>query len=72
MSLGAAIVLALPVFLASTIAFDVVHWLLHVMLRARSPWLGAPSRPHAVHHEWLDARLHIRPEKRCCGCAGST
>jgi hypothetical protein len=63
-SVSVALVLALPVFLASTVAFDVVHWLLHRLLRARSPWLRALARPHAVHHEWLDGRLRIHPDRQ--------
>jgi len=57
-----SVVLALPLFLASTVAFDLVHLALHRMLRARAGWLRALAWPHGVHHRWLDSRLESRWE----------
>jgi hypothetical protein len=44
------------------VAFDAVHYLLHVMLRSRSRLVRALAWPHAVHHRWLDDTLTIRWE----------
>lgn len=52
---------ALPLFLASTVFFDFVHWVLHAMLRSRSATLRALAWPHAVHHRWLDEELRSQP-----------
>jgi hypothetical protein len=57
-----SVVLALPLFLASTFAFDLVHLALHRLLRARAGWLRAIAWPHAVHHRWLDRTLTTRWE----------
>lgn len=57
-----SVVLALPLFLASTLAFDLVHLVLHALLRSRLAWLRALAWPHAVHHRWLDATLTTRWE----------
>jgi hypothetical protein len=57
-----SVVLALPLFLASTVVFDVVHWALHRMLRARAGWLRALAWPHSVHPRWLDRQLSTRWE----------
>ena len=50
------------VFLASTVAFDVVHWLLHQLARSRSRPLRAIGSLHETHHRFLDAELRIHDE----------
>jgi hypothetical protein len=62
--IGTAILLALPLFLASTLFFDLVHWALHRMLRSRFRLLRGLAWPHSVHHAWLDAHLEIRWENQ--------
>lgn len=52
-----AIVLGPLLWLGCAIAFDGVHWFLHVMLRSRSSWLRALAWPHEVHHRWIDRNL---------------
>jgi monoglucosyldiacylglycerol epimerase len=49
-------------WVAGTIVFDTVHWVLHLLLRSRSRVLRLLAWPHAVHHRFLDAELSIRPE----------
>jgi hypothetical protein len=44
-------------WLVGAMVFDVVHWILHVMLRSRFAALRVLARPHAVHHEWIDRDL---------------
>lgn len=50
---------SLAVFLASTVAFDAVHALLHAGLRSRSRVLRAAGGMHAVHHRFLDRSLRV-------------
>jgi len=52
-----AILLGPILWLAGALVFDVVHWVLHLMLRSRFGWLRGLARPHAVHHEWIDRAL---------------
>lgn len=49
-------------FLASTVFFDVVHWILHRMLASPSAMLRALAWPHGVHHRWIDRRLRVNYE----------
>jgi hypothetical protein len=55
----ASLLLALPLWVAGTVVFDAVHWVLHRMLRSRWRVLRALAWPHAVHHAWLDRRLRV-------------
>lgn len=59
-----SLLLALPVWVAGTVVFDGVHWVLHVFLRTRSRLLRALAWPHVVHHQFLDERLRIHPERQ--------
>lgn len=52
-----AILLGPILWLVGALVFDVVHWVLHLMLRSRFGWLRGLARPHAVHHEWIDRAL---------------
>ena len=45
-----------------TIFFDLVHWILHALLRSRWRFFRSLARPHTVHHRWLDHRLVIHGE----------
>jgi hypothetical protein len=49
-------------FLASTVVFDVVHWLLHQLAASPLAALRAIGGLHQVHHRFLDRSLRIRPE----------
>jgi hypothetical protein len=49
-------------FLASSVVFDVVHWLLHQLAASRLAPLRAIGGLHEVHHRFLDRSLRIRPE----------
>jgi len=62
--IATAVLLALPLFLASTVFFDIVHWILHRMLRSRWSLVRAMAWPHSVHHVWLDDTLQIRRENQ--------
>ena len=53
---------SLLLWVAGTIVFDAVHWLLHVLLQSRSRALRIVAWPHGVHHRFLDARLSIQSE----------
>src|SRR5262249_39997081 len=53
---------SLLLWVAGTIVFDAVHWLLHLLLRSRSRALRIVAWPHGVHHRFLDARLSIQSE----------
>ena len=50
------------VFLGSTVAFDVVHWLLHQMAESRSLWLRRLGGLHQTHHRFLDRDLRVHRE----------
>jgi len=52
----------LLVFLASTVAFDVVHYLLHAAANSSSSLLRRVGALHAVHHAFLDRELVIHRE----------
>ena len=45
-----------------TIFFDLVHWILHALLRSRWRFFRSLAWPHTVHHRWLDHRLVIHGE----------
>lgn len=51
-------------WLAGAVFFDLVHWLLHVMLRSHRGLLRALAWPHSVHHEWIDRNLEVRWENQ--------
>ena len=53
---------ALVLFLASSVAFDVVHWLLHRLAASRIGPLRAIGDLHETHHAFLDRELRIHPE----------
>jgi hypothetical protein len=57
--IGAAGIL---LWVAGTVVFDTVHWLLHLMLRSRWAPLRALAWPHAIHHRWLDGELRTNWE----------
>ncbi len=57
-----ALLLALPVWVAGTVVFDGIHWVLHLMLASRWRILRALAWPHSVHHVWLDRQLRVRWE----------
>ncbi len=50
------------VFLASTIAFDVVHWGLHRAHGSRFALLDRAGALHATHHAFLDGELRVHEE----------
>lgn len=54
-----SVLLVLPLWVAGTVVFDTVHWVLHLMLRSRWRVLRALAWPHAVHHAWLDRELRV-------------
>lgn len=49
-------------WIAGTVVFDTVHWLLHLMLGSRWALLRALGWPHGVHHRWLDSELRTNWE----------
>lgn len=51
-------------FLASTVFFDVVHWILHRMLASRWALVRAVAWPHGIHHRWIDRRLRVNRRYR--------
>lgn len=57
-----ALIVGPVLWLAGAVFFDVVHWLLHVMLRSRFTVLRALAWPHAVHHRWIDRELRVNWE----------
>ncbi len=60
---GALLVLAVvALFLASTVVFDAVHFLLHVLARSRLAPLRWVGSLHEAHHLFLDRNLDLRPE----------
>ena len=50
------------VFVVSTLLFDIVHWLLHVWGRSKSPLLRRFARWHWVHHAFLDRKMRVHTE----------
>lgn len=60
----AAIAAGPVLWLAGAIFFDLVHWILHAMLRSRWRILRALAWPHGVHHAWIDRELRVRWENR--------
>lgn len=63
-ALGGLLLVAaiLLVFLASTLAFDLVHVALHRCARSRSGVLRAICALHETHHRFMDRNLDIHPE----------
>lgn len=53
---------AAVVFTASTVLFDILHYLLHRWQRSRFALLREFSRWHNVHHEFLDKDMQVHPE----------
>jgi len=53
---------AVVVFVASTLLFDALHWLLHRWGRSKSRLLRTFSRWHWVHHRFLDRKMRVHPE----------
>ena len=49
-------------WIAGTVVFDTVHWLLHLMLGSRWALLRGLGWPHGVHHRWLDGELRTNWE----------
>jgi hypothetical protein len=49
-------------FLASTVAFDAVHWTLHFLASSRHRPLRAIGGLHQVHHRFLDRELVIHED----------
>ena len=63
--LGAAalwMVLVLALFLASTLVFDAIHWLLHRFHASDRVWLQRLGALHEVHHRFLGRDLRIHDE----------
>lgn len=63
MGLAIDVILYVPavlvVFLASTVAFDVVHWLLHRAMDSRFALLRWAGSMHATHHRFLGRDLRV-------------
>ena len=57
-----AVLQALGIFLAGTVVFDGVHWLLHRLMASRVGLLRAIGGLHATHHRFLDRELRIHDE----------
>ncbi len=57
------LVLGLLVLMASTVVFDVVHWLLHRLMASRFGALRAIGGLHGTHHRFLDTELRIHEEE---------
>lgn len=53
---------AAVVFMASTLLFDVLHWLLHQWGRSKNRLLRRFARWHWVHHRFLDRKMRVHPE----------
>jgi sterol desaturase/sphingolipid hydroxylase (fatty acid hydroxylase superfamily) len=53
---------AFVVFVASSLLFDALHWLLHRWGRSRNRLLRRFSRWHWVHHRFLDRKMQVHPE----------
>ena len=56
------VIQAVVVFIASTLLFDILHFLLHRWQRSRFALLREFSRWHNVHHEFLDKEMRVHPE----------
>jgi monoglucosyldiacylglycerol epimerase len=55
--LGQQFVVAVVIFLCATVAFDVVHFLLHRCMRSSNAALRAIGSCHGWHHKFLDEQL---------------
>lgn len=62
MALLSSAIGGVALWVAGAVFFDVVHWVLHWMLRSRSAILRGLAWPHSVHHQWLDGSLKDHPE----------
>ncbi len=54
-----SLVAGILLWIAGTVIFDTVHWILHGMLRSRWGLIRALAWPHAVHHQWIDQSLQV-------------
>jgi hypothetical protein len=64
MQLGDVVLFAVEcvvIFIASTLLFDILHYLLHRWGKSRNPLLRTFARWHWVHHAFLDRRMRIHP-----------
>jgi hypothetical protein len=52
----------LALFLVSTVAFDVIHVLLHRFAGSRSVWMRALGKLHVRHHRFVDQNLDVHEE----------
>lgn len=52
------------IVLLGTVAFDAVHWLLHVFMRSKNRALRGIGGLHGVHHAFYDRNLVIHPNLR--------
>ena len=50
------------VFLAATLLFDTLHYLLHRWGKSRIPLLRTFAQWHWVHHGFLDRKMRVHPE----------
>ncbi len=57
-----AVLLGVALWVAGVHFFDLVHWVLHGMLRSRWRPLRLLATPHLMHHRWLDGSLTTRWE----------
>jgi hypothetical protein len=56
------IIEATALYLAATVAFDIVHVFLHKMMRSEIPLLRRIGGLHESHHRYLDTNLRINNE----------
>ena len=69
-AIGGAILLGLAVWVAGLHVFDLLHFILHGMLRSRWRVLRWLAAPHAMHHRWLDAQLRIHWDRQAANFFG--
>ena len=56
------LVQVLAVVLASTVVFDVLHFLLHRLYASRTAWLRRVGELHEWHHRFMDRNLDVHEE----------
>lgn len=56
------LVLGFVLYTVDTVAFDLIHHLLHLWMRSRFKLLQAIGSLHAVHHDYLDRRTRFHDE----------
>jgi hypothetical protein len=61
-SIAVLVVQVILLFLASTVVFDIVHYVLHVFSDSRFVLLRRIGNLHAAHHAFLDRDLEINDE----------